>query len=85
MNGNYYENGYMNNTSDSIINILRQNIGKKVRISLNIPNMEDRTYNGIIERVGDDYLIISNPTNDEWQMFLMVYLSYITFEERINY
>ena len=85
MNGNYYENGYMNNTSDSIINILRQNIGKKVRISLNIPNIEDRTYNGIIERVGDDYLIISNPTNDEWQIFLMVYLSYITFEERINY
>ncbi len=85
MNGNYYENGYTNNINDSIINVLKENIGKKVRLSLTIPNKEDKTYNGIIEKVGDDYLILSDPTNGEWQLFLMIYLGFVTFEERVNY
>ena len=83
MNGNYYESSDLS-TSNSIFNILKDNIGKKVRIKLTIPNNESE-YSGIIEKVGNDYLIISNPENGEWQMFLPIYLAFITFEERINY
>ena len=85
MNGNYYNNGFVDNSDNTIIDVLKRNIGKKVRLYLNIPNIENNSFDGIIESVGNDYIIISNPTNGEWQLFLMIYLGYITFEENIKY
>ena len=64
------------------------NIGKKVRLSITIPGSSeshDRIFEGIIENVGNDYLLLSNPTNGEWYVILPVYLGFITFEEPVNY
>ena len=92
MNGNYYKSDYLDNNSlvndNGIIDVLKLNIGKKARINVTIPGSnesQDRVFEGIIEKVGNDYLIVSNPTNGEWYFILLVYLGFITFEEAINY
>lgn len=71
-----------------IENILKLNKGKKIKISVTIPNLkeeENKIHEGIIESSGKDYLIISNPNNGEWYLIPMIYLNYVTFEEKINY
>ena len=92
MNGNYYKSDYLDNNhlvnDNGIIDVLKLNIGKKARINVTIPGSnesQDRVFVGIIEKVGNDYLIVSNPTNGEWYFILPVYLGFITFEEAINY
>lgn len=91
MNGNYYKNDFIDNSSitteSDLINILKLNIGKKAKLNITIPgsNETDRLFEGIIEKVGNDYLIMSNPTNGQWYFILPIYLGYITFEEPINY
>lgn len=71
-----------------IENILKINNGKKIKISVTIPNLkeeENKVFEGIIESSGKDYIIVSNPNNGEWYLIPMIYLNYVTFEERINY
>ena len=91
MNGNYYKSDFLDNNivnDNGIIDVLKLNIGKKVRLNVTIPGSkesQDRVFEGIIEKVGNDYLIVSNPTNGEWYFILPVYLGFITFDEQINY
>lgn len=69
-------------------NILKQNRGKKVKIYVTIPGSNewlDKMFEGIIEGIGKDYIIISNPSNGEWNIIPMMFLDYITFEEAINF
>ena len=72
---------------DNIENLLKLNIGKKGKFYVTIPNSNEwqsKIFEGIIECVGDDYLIISNP-NGEWYLLLTTYINFIVFEERINF
>ena len=64
--------------------ILKNNIGKKINIYLLYENNERQNYNGIIENVEKDYIIISNPETGNWFLLLLKYLNYIEFEEKIN-
>ena len=74
-----------NNTKDNQLNdILKNNKGKKINISMSYQNGEKELYNGIIEYIGDDYLIISNPETGNYYLLLLKYLNYIDFEEKIN-
>lgn len=93
---NYDVNIAPNNTTDTglpmeqsyIENILRLNKGKIVKAYVSYPDStewKNKIYEGRIEQAGRDHLIISNPTNGEWYLILMIYLNYVTFTEPINY
>ena len=71
-----------------IENILRVNKGKLINIYMTFPDSvewRDKVVTGILEQSGKDHIIISDPKTGKWQLLLMIYVSYITFEETINY
>ena len=71
-----------------IENILRLNKGKQVRVHMTFPDsneFRDREFKGIIEQSGRDHLIISEPNTGIWQLLLMIYVDFISFDEPINY
>ena len=71
-----------------IENILRVNKGKLINIYMTFPDSvewRDKVFTGILEQSGRDHIIISDPKTGKWQLLLMLYVSYITFEETINY
>ena len=90
-----YQNGYQmpnqDNQSDEssyIENILRLNKGKKVHVHMTFPDSEqfrDREFSGIIEQAGRDHIILSVPQTGTGDLLLMIYVDFITFEEKINY
>ena len=96
MNGTYYQNptfpASINNNyqepsipldNNTITDILNNNIGKKVNVSINIIN-DEKIFSGIIESIKKDILIISNPETGNWYFILLKNLNYIEFEETIN-
>ncbi len=71
-----------------IENILRLNKGKNVRVHMTFPDStewRDLEFTGIIEESGRDHIILSEPATGKWQLLLMIYVDFITFDERINY
>lgn len=71
-----------------IENILRMNKGKKVNVHMTFPDSEefrDREFSGIIEQSGRDHIILSEPSTGKWYLLLMIYVDFITFDEKINY
>ena len=76
-------------TEESYIdNILRLNKGKKVKIHITIPGtneLQDKIFDGIIEQIGKDHIVVSSPETGNWYLILIIYITFITFDERINY
>lgn len=71
-----------------IENILRMNKGKKATVHMTFPDSEqfrDREFSGIIEQSGRDHIILSEPSTGKWLLLLMIYVDFITFDEKINY
>ena len=71
-----------------IENILRLNKGKKVRVHMTFPDsveFKDREFRGIIEQSGRDHIILSDPATGTWELLLMIYVDFISFDEPINY
>lgn len=71
-----------------IENILRLNKGKKVTVHMTFPDsveFRDREFVGIIEQSGRDHIILSDPATGKWFLLLMIYVDFITFDEKINY
>lgn len=71
-----------------IENILRANKGKMVKAYVSFPDASDwknKIFEGRIEQAGRDHLIISNPNTGEWDLILMIYLDFVTFDEPITY
>ena len=102
MNGSYYQTpvflneferdtteGMNNNMEQSYIeNILRNNIGKKVRVHASFSDSvewRDRVFVGIIERAGRDNLIINDIDNGKYYLILMIYVDFVEFDEKITY
>ena len=84
------DNNYSTLTMEQsyIENILRNNIGKKVRVHASFSDSiewRDRVFTGIIELAGRDNLIISDKENDKNYLILMVYLDFVEFDEEITY
>ncbi len=77
------------NTEQSYIeNILRNNIGKKVRVHASFSDSNewrDRVFTGIIEHAGRDNLVINDVDNDKYYLILMIYLDFVEFNEEITY
>lgn len=71
-----------------IENILRLNKGRKVKAYVSYPDSSEwknRIYEGNIEEAGRDHLIISDIKTGEWYLIRMIYLDYVSFDEKINY
>lgn len=71
-----------------IENILRMNKGKKVTIHMSFPDSDqykDKDFSGIIEQSGRDHIILSDPSTGKWFLLLMIYVDFVTFDEKINY
>jgi spore germination protein Q len=88
MNNQATSNNTLPMEQSYIENILRLNKGKIVKAYVSFPDStewKNKVYEGRIEQAGRDHLIISNPTNGEWYLILMIYLNYVTFTEPINY
>ena len=85
---NYMQTSDMPLEQSYIENILRLNKGKQVRVHMTFPDSEqfrDREFSGIIEQSGRDHIILSEPSTGKWQLLLMIYVDFITFDEKINY
>lgn len=67
-----------------IENILRLNRGKHVTVYMSFDD-NPKTFTGTVEAAGRDHIIIKEPETDKRYLLLMVYLDYITFDEKINY
>ena len=71
-----------------IENILRNNIGKRVRVFVSFPDSvewRDKIFTGIIEHAGRDNLIINDTESNNSYLILMIYLDYVEFDEKITY
>ena len=68
-------------------NILRLNLGKAATVYMNFENSQwgSKVFKGILEAAGKDHIIISDQTSGTRYLLLSIYLSYITFDEEINY
>ncbi|MBR1413757.1 MAG: spore coat protein GerQ [Bacilli bacterium] len=85
---NLYSN--QNNNPEKILfieDILKFNKGKKVNVFASFTdsnNDKDKTYSGIVENSGPDYVIISDPKTGKWYLIKTMYINYIEFEEPIK-
>ena len=69
-----------------IENLIRNNYGKKIQISMTFPYLnESLQFNGILEQSGRDYVILSEPSSGKWQLLPISNINYISFDENINY
>lgn len=71
-----------------IENILRNNIGKKVRVHASFSDSvewRDRIFVGLIEHAGRDNLIINDVENNKSYLILMIYVDFVEFDEKITY
>ena len=76
---------YIPNENTYIENTLRLNKGKKVCIHQTFPNTNaESTFIGIIEECGKDHIILSDPNTGNWYLLLIIYLTYIDFEEEVK-
>lgn len=68
-----------------IENILRLNKGKEATVYMTFDGNQNKTFKGIVEAAGRDHIILSNKETGKRYLLLMVYLDYVTFDEKINY
>ena len=83
-----YNNVNYNSEQSYIENILRNNIGKKVRVHASFSDStqwKDRVFTGIIEHAGRDNLVINDIDNNKYYLILMIYLDFVEFDEEITY
>lgn len=71
-----------------IENIIRNNIGKKVRVHTSFSDSvewRDRVFTGIIEHAGRDNLVLNDVENNKHYLILMIYVDFFEFDEEIIY
>lgn len=71
-----------------IENVLRLNKGKLATFYMSFTDStewKNKVFTGIVEQAGRDHIIISDPQTGIWYLLLMLYLDYVTFDEKINF
>ncbi|HHU59377.1 TPA: spore coat protein GerQ [bacterium] len=71
-----------------IENIIRLNRGKVGTFHTTYPDSNewrDRVYTGVMEAAGVDHIIISDPRDGKRYILLNIYLTWVSFNEEINY
>lgn len=86
MTNNPIKNSFPNLEYNYLEDILKNNKQKKVIVYTitNSKENQEKIFNGIIEQVGKDYIIISNPEDGKHYLIPLIYLNYIKFDESIN-
>ena len=73
-----------NGGADTFVNtVLRNTIGRRAQLYFSYPDSDkwrDIVYDGIIELIGEDYIIISNPEGTKVQVLLMLYLEWVEYD-----
>ena len=67
-----------------IENIIRNNIGKKVRVHASFSDSvewRDRVFTGIIEHAGRDNLVLNDVENNKHYLILMIFVDFFDFYE----
>ncbi len=70
-----------------LTNILRLNKKRKVNIYTSFPKMSDNKkdcFSGILEQVGHDHIVISDPNDGKWSVIPNIYIDYVSYDEPIN-
>ncbi len=78
-NGNLSSEGF-------IFNLLKKNIGKIGTFYFTYPDSvtdRDKSFKGVLEDVGHDYILISDSTSGKWYLFVLFFLDYVEFEEEV--
>jgi len=77
------------NSGNYVDNILNYNSGKlcKLHMTFNSGTQtgETRVFTGILEAVGRDHIVISDPKTGHRFVLLMIYFDYAEFPDEINY
>lgn len=83
----FTQNADQTDEQSYIENILRLNLGKVISVYMNFENSQwgSKIFKGKLEAAGKDHIIISDINNNTRYLLLTIYLSYITFDEEINY
>ena len=90
-NGNFFPGNDFNDnwvSNNYLEDVLKLNIGKKAKFYVNIPVSKentDKVFSGILEKVGKDYVVMSDPSDGKWYFVLLPYLTFISFDEEINF
>ena len=101
MNNSYYQNPIYSNTipnnrydtitmedNSYIDDTIKKYTGKPVQIHITVPGSiewQDKTFEGIIENVGKDNILISNNKTNEKNIIPLIYITFITLLNRLNY
>ena len=102
MNGSYYQTPVFINDLEReqnkkyelvseqsyIENILRNNIGKKVKVHCSFSDSiewRDRVFEGLIEHAGRDNLVLNDIDNNINYLILMIYVDFVEFNDEITY
>ena len=90
----YYGNTKLPNQDTSVIdeqsyieNILRMNLGKNATIYMNFENSQwgSKVFKGELVGAGRDHILLKDNQTNTTYLLLRIYLSYITFDEEIEY
>lgn len=70
-----------------IENILRDNLGKLATVYMNFEGSQwgSKVFKGFLRGAGKDHIILKDAQSETRYLLLMVYLDYITFDEKIEY
>ena len=70
-----------------IESILRDNLNKVATVYMNFENSQwgSKVFKGYIKGAGKDHIILKDLQSETRYILLMVYLDYITFDERVEY
>lgn len=73
-----------NGGADTFVNtVLRNTIGRRAQLYFSYPDSDkwrDIVYDGIIELIGEDYIIITDYETRKIQVLLMLYLEWVEYE-----
>lgn len=80
-------NGYRPFETSYVENILRLNLGKIATIYMNFENSQwgSKVFKGELVGAGRDHIILKDNQTNVTYLLLRVYLSYVTFDEDIEY
>lgn len=70
-----------------IENILRLNIGKVCTVYMNFEDSQwgSKIFKGVLKAAGKDHIVLKDLQSETVFLLLSIYLSYVTFDESIEY
>ena len=75
---------YKDSPESFVNSVLRTAIGKEARFYFSYPDSikwRDMMYEGKLEVVGEDYIVVREKSTKHLHVLLMLYLEYVVFEE----